>query len=154
MIRDPRTVVTSVHSGKGAKYFIGMFTTNTNSGFRDIGAAHYYEAIQRLPSPMVIGYEQLCEEPDKVQDLIGYRYRHVIGYKGFRGKFSNWHERARTPEKFISALGGVRSVLPPRSWKNPKHRDRIIKEFKSKEARDWVTRLGYEASDNWYQEII
>ena len=138
MLRDPRSVVSSKHPKRADVYF---------SGFRRW--RQYAEAIAHLehhPRYLVIRYEDLIKDPDGVQSTICQRFPFLTQ----RGRFSDYPEGARVPERASQSLLGVRPFDPARilGWRD--HLPRVKGQLQNfPDMQTWLVDLGYESDRAW-----
>ncbi|MBK9325683.1 MAG: hypothetical protein IPN00_04860 [Hydrogenophilales bacterium] len=138
MIRDPRAVVCSIHSGHPGMYFCNYPVWKR--------AEKALRRIRNHPRVLVVAYEDLVASPDAVQQNIqgAFPFLRVVH------PFSEFHLHARSSQKSINALGGVRAVDQGRSkgWLN--HLPRLKQQLDRHPGMgEDIVRYGYESDDGW-----
>lgn len=142
MLRDPRSVVTSINHGLPGKYFCNFRVWN-----------NCYAAAKRLeshPQYITVLYEEMATRPDKVQEEIEARFPWLVKKCGF----SAYQDIAKSSETSQSALGTVREVSSDRvrSWE--KHLPRLKYECNAHpEMADVLVELGYEPDKQWLEAL-
>lgn len=140
--RDPRSVITSRHAGRPDRYLSGFATWRS-----------CWEAASRLEGHerfLRIRYEQLVQEPGRVQAEIAERFPFLAEI----GSFERFHETAKPTQTGQKALGGVRPVDPSRvaGWRG--NLPRVKAELLAHPDLPAVLiREGYEADDTWLREL-
>ena len=138
MLRDPRSVVSSRHPKRADLYF---------SDFRRW--RQYAESIQRFeqhPRYLVIRYEDLITDPDGVQATICQRFPFLTQ----RGRFSDYPQGARVPERASQSPLGVRPFDPARilGWRD--HLPRVKGQLQNfPDMQTWLVNLGHESDRAW-----
>lgn len=159
-IRDPRSVICSRHASTGSLYKVSwdhtIFGTPRQNRIRrrrkpkpgdyqgHWGLLQWDRAIDDLPDPVVVRYEDLVTFPHEVQ----WRLSKEFGWET-KGRFSAFHE-APIPPGLAKQLNGVRPVEQSRieSWRD--HAERIKQQFKvCPLLHDIVIRRGYEQNSDW-----
>jgi hypothetical protein len=138
MLRDPRAVITSRHESRPEVYFAGYLRWR-----------EYVEAMERLrghPRFIVIRYEDLLTNPDRVQAQISAQFPFLVEKR----KFSTYPEGADVPESAAQSLNGVRPFDTSRldGWRA--HLPRINGQLRDHpEMPKDLIRTGYEESEAW-----
>lgn len=138
MQRDPRSVVSSRHPSRPNVYFSGF------RRWRDCAVA--IERLQDHPRYLVVRYEDLVTDPDRVQAEIARRFPFLRQ----RGRFSDYPRGADVPEPASQSLLGVRPFDPSRvqNWRD--HLSRVKGQLLGfPEMQDFLERLGYEPDAAW-----
>jgi len=138
MLRDPRSVICSMH-----KAWPGMYFCNYPVWKRaEKGAA----AIAEHPRVLLLRYEDLVRDPMKVQAQIEARFP----FLSRAHDFNRFHEVARAGEDAQNALGGVREVDQSRiaGWKEHLPRLKQQVERYPQLLADLVEH-GYEDDNQW-----
>lgn len=138
MIRDPRSVVCSRHSGHDDMYFCNYRVWKR--------AEQSLEQLRDLPNVAVVRFEDLVTSPDTVQE----RLEEQFPFLERKHLFSEYHQHARASAGAIQALGGVRPVTPGASegWK--RHLPRLKQQVVDHAGLlDDLVRLGYEQDSEW-----
>lgn len=138
MLRDPRSVICSMH-----KAWPGMYFCNYPVWKRaEKGAA----GIADHPRVLLIRYEDLVRDPMSVQAQIEQRFPFLE-----RGHdFSRFHEVAQSGEDAQNALGGVREVDQSRIAGWTSHLPRLKQQVERyPELVTDLVRHGYEKDDQW-----
>lgn len=163
-IRDPRSVLCSKHVSTGDIYkvswdrtYFGGSASKPLRRVRRKPAGHYNAhwglldwdaALEALPDPVVVKYEDLVRDPEIVQGWLG----EALGLD-YRASFAGFHE-ADIPEKLAYQMNGVRPVETTRidSWMD--HPERIRQQFDECPAlHEIVIRRGYEKDTAWIRAL-
>lgn len=152
-VRDPRSVVCSIHRDVSHDYFIGYrsqyyivpdqgICEPTNPGLRQVFAA--WRKVRDHAFTMY--YEDLVSDPDAAQ-------RRLFDYIGepFQHRFSAFDESSKTAAGMAVALNGQRRIDADGldSW--TKHPLRIWNEFTENPALfEMLRELGYEKDNRWF----
>lgn len=141
MVRDPRAILTSVHSGEGfvrRGYFISAHSCLSDA---DRGLCEWWQAIKNLQAQgaWLMCYEFLVAVPQVVQrtlqEWLGLRYLDDRRFEDFhRLGYGEYWERA---------MNG-RRALQAREWDTPEHRARIEEQFAAHpELHQVMEEMGY-----------
>lgn len=141
MIRDPRSVVCSMHAGHQDMYFCNYRIWKK--------AERALSRLSDLDNVVVVRYEDLVCEPDAVQQRIETRYPFLCR----KHRFSEFHHYARVSDAASKALGGVRPVQNQSpGWK--KHLPRLKHQIEANPGMlEDLIKLGYEEGHAW-QEML
>ncbi|WP_407492330.1 hypothetical protein [Pseudooceanicola sp. MF1-13] len=161
MMRDPRDILTSVHSkvpddyfcSADHCYFIGGpgAPTKTAPGFLMMHMA----TVEVLNSGLfpqgvfLLKYEHLIDDPARIQTMLAEALD-----LPFKADFTDFH-KGQIGAAHQSAMNGVRPVSADRvqKWRSPQHRDRIIDQFtRFPVLHDILIDLGYEESTAWFDD--
>jgi len=162
MMRDPRDILTSVHSkvpddyfcSADHCYFIGgpNGPTKTAPGFLMM----HFATIEVLKSGafpqgvFLLKYDHLIDDPARIQAMLGDALN-----LPFKADFVDFH-KGKIGDAHQSAMNGVRPVSADRvqKWRAPQHRERIIDQFtRFPILHDILIDLGYEESTDWFDEF-
>jgi hypothetical protein len=142
MIRDPRAVVCSRHSGHEGVYF-----TNYRVWKK---AERSLVRLMRYSRVVVVRFEDLTADPDHVQRSI----EEAMPFLVRKYRFSEYHQHASVSQGAARALGGVRPVSHEvnAAWK--KHRPRLKQQLDRHPGlvHDLIT-WGYEDDQSWVQQL-
>jgi hypothetical protein len=142
MIRDPRSVITSMHNNLPGIYFCNFRIWN-----------ECYQAAKKLtkhPRCLILRYEDLANDPETVQSVIETKFPWLIKKHGF----SEYHRIANPSGNAMAALGGVRKISPERVRTWMKHLPRIKYEYEQHpEMADILTELDYEPDQTWLKPL-
>lgn len=142
MIRDPRAVVTSLHSGHKGMYFANYRIWKK--------AERSISKLTRYPNVMVVRFEALTENPDQVQDRLEQAFPFLVRKR----RFSKYHHHASVSSGAERALGGVRPVSGDANTGWEKHLSRLKQQVqRHPELVDDLIRWGYEQDGKW-QDIL
>jgi len=152
-IRDPRSVITSVHANSEGKYKIGWdyaLGTNKNglSGSKTEGLLEYIQELKKYSKLPGVKYEDLLIYPDIVQEFI----KSEIDIK-FKSDFETFHTRD-IPKGLHYQMNGVRPIDKTRidGWKD--HPERIKQQFNQCPALfDALIEFGYEKDREWIKNL-
>ncbi|MEQ1899854.1 MAG: sulfotransferase [Devosia sp.] len=140
MVRDPRDVVVSRHGGQPDKYW-------RHTSLR-LFRARWAIAQQWLDHPrfMLVRFEDLIEQPDRVQERIAARFPFLVR----TGDFSSFHQRGDVSEPSRLALNGVRPIDAANRAKWRSHATRLEQQLQESGPIDAeLLALGYETDADW-----
>jgi len=143
MLRDPRDVVSSCSHRMNNGAYMG------NLGLW----LEQQEAVKELVDEarfITVRYEDLVIDPNRVQG----RLVELIPFLQKKCDFSQYHLNARSSEKSIKALNGIRKINSNNvgSWK--RHLPQVAKQLECYgDISDELIQLGYEESNNWMKEF-
>lgn len=138
MLRDPRSVVTSIHKGNPGLYFCNYPVWKR--------AERALTEIADKPRVLTVRYEDLVENPDRVQEQIAG----FLPFLQVRSSFTEFYRHAHSSRESQLALGGVRKADPGRitGWKE--HRSRLKQQvLRHPGLLQDLIRHGYEEDDSW-----
>ena len=138
MLRDPRDAVTSRHRTDPARYWTPLRKWKRN----------FCNSRPILDHPRVIlvRYEDLVTNPDKVQAVIARR----LPFLRPTGAFTEFHRRADPSQKAVKALGGVRAISADSIGKWRHHLPRLVGQLSQHgPITAELIELGYEEDDAW-----
>lgn len=142
MIRDPRSVVTSLHSGHEGMYFANYRIWKK--------AERSISKLARYPNVMVVRFEALTENPDQVQEWLEQAFPFLVR----KHRFSEYHCHASVSSGAESALGGVRPVSGDVNTGWQKHLSRLKQQVRQHPALvNDLIRWGYERDGKW-QDVL
>jgi len=118
MIRDPRDAVVSKHNSHPDIYWAGLRYWKL--------FLEYWKKLKNHERFIIIKYEDLVTDPDKIQDFIQKKIKFLKKIENF----SNYHNIVNPGNKSINALKGVRPIKPIGigNWKN--HMPRLVGQIK------------------------
>jgi len=138
MLRDPRSVITSIHPSKPDLYFCSFERWQ-----RYEQAAHQLKSHARF---LQIRYEDLVQESDRTQQLINERF----GFLQQQYLFSEFEQHSTASEPAVISLTGLRPVSDQqiKSWHS--HLPRLKFQLdKYPELADRLVEYGYEKEHSW-----
>lgn len=142
MIRDPRSVVTSLHSGHEGVYFANYRIWKK--------AERSIDKIAGYPNVMVVRFEHLTANPDQLQE----RLEEVFPFLVRKYRFSEYHHYASVSSGSARALGGVRPVSGTANKGWQQHLSRLKQQVRRHPGLvDDLVRWGYEEDGKW-QKIL
>jgi len=142
LMRDPRSVICSVHQGHPGMYFCNYPVWSR--------AEKAIAKLAKHPRLLVIRYEDLVSNPDAVQKIITQRFPFLKP----KHPLSAFHLHAKASEKSENALGGVREVEASRIVGWQKHLPRLKQQMaKYPQLVDDLKRYQYESGDDWMKEL-
>ncbi|KKK78134.1 hypothetical protein LCGC14_2846610 [marine sediment metagenome] len=151
-IRDPRSILVSkVGDGRFkvnwnfCSHKIGMANIGTNEGLIE---RHGFMLRTLEYSPLICRYEELVNNPARMQEMIGERFG--LHYDDDFEYFYKYD----IPRAFKRRLNEARPVSVDRieSWKE--YPERIIEQFtQCPELFDIIKYWGYEKNNNWFDKI-
>lgn len=142
MLRDPRSVITSIHPSKSDIYFASFERWQ-----------RYEVAANELkdhPRFLEIRYEALINDPDREQQRIAKAF----AFLNQDHPFSIYDKHAKASKKAEISLKGLRPISNQNlsSWQN--HWPRIASQLaKYPELKQTVREYGYETTDGWLAGI-
>lgn len=159
MVRDPRAVITSrlgAHTANRASdYFCGPYECTGRKG-RNWGVIPMTLAVLQYDRPfaargrdgMVVKYEDLIKDPDRIQKQVGAYWK-----LEFDKKWSEFPEN--WPDTLLQLwdhkLNGARSLDSGHDWRD--HIDRIKQVYKEHpEFHEILELLHYERNTDWLVE--
>ncbi len=161
LLRDIRSVVTSMHPSVPGEYFIGhdyqYFIPPEGPPTRTLpGVLATYQAILSLfktevpGKRVVVRYEDLVLKTTRVQEYLGQVLR-----LGYCGRFEDFYQ-TEIPDELVAPLNHVSAPDGSRvdKWRSPEHRDRIRTQFLACPALfDVLIQTGYERDRSWFSEF-
>ncbi len=143
MVRDTRSVITSIHKNFPNMYFCNFRIWNEcNSIARKL--------IQH-PRFLQVKYEDLVTNPNKVQESIHNKFTFLEK----KYDFSAYHDIASPSSEAEAAMGGVRKVSSDRVGAWNRHLPRIKYEYENHpDMADILVELGYENNKEWLKDLI
>jgi hypothetical protein len=142
MLRDPRSVITSIHPSKADIYFASFERWQRY----EIAA----KALKGHPRFLEIRYEALISDPDREQQKIAKTFT----FLNQDHQFSNYEKHAKASKKAEISLKGLRPITNQNlsSWQN--HWPRIAFQIeKYPMLKQIVREYGYETTDSWLDPI-
>lgn len=157
-IRDPRSVLTSIHANSEGQYKVNWdYSVKTGIGKDGVGKVmpgktkglmDYMNVIYDVPQAIFVYYEDLIKAPDIEHQRIG----EFCNFK-YHDTFSNFHKQ-KIPNLLRHQLNGVRplDMAPIEKWRN--HPERIKQQFKAfPDLFDALIQLGYEKDREWIKKL-
>lgn len=156
LIRDVRSLVTSMHKNVPDDYFVGFdhqySVHDGKATYTNPGILQTHVAISRMQQRRdlrcrVLKYEDVLCHTDAVQAHLGRE----IGFT-YRGSFRDFH-RHQTPADLEYQLNQLRpiDVGSIDAWREPRHRARIRDQFTRCPALfELLKAYGYEQDDAWF----
>ncbi len=129
IIRDPRSVCTSVHPSKPKQYWVDL-----DRYIHDVSLGLAYEGH---PAVYTIKYEELIADTEtEITKLCKFVNEPLVD------SMKNWYEHAtvRSNRAWFKSLQDIRS---DRGWGDPQHEYRVSEIMNHPEMRQLMTRLGY-----------
>lgn len=142
MIRDPRAVVCSRHSGHEGLYFANYRIWKK--------AERSIVRLMKYSHVVVVQFEDLTADPDRVQRDIENAFPFLVR----KHPFSEYHHHARVSAGSDRALGGVRAVsgAANSSWR--RHLPRLAQQLdRHPGMADDLMAWGYERDKSWMQAL-
>lgn len=158
LIRDIRSIVTSVHQSVPNDYFIGFdhqyFVKDGRASYTNPGILQIHEAIRRTwqrrdLAKVILRYEDILRDTEAIQRQVGA----AAGF-AYQGSFGNFYKH-ETPARLERALNVRRppEVVNIDAWRAPRHRNRIKDQFtRCPQLFEVLKRYGYEADDRWFDD--
>lgn len=138
MVRDPRSVITSMHKNFPGKYFCNFRIWNDCDKVARTLLDH--------PRFLQIRYEDLVQDPDRIQDQIQAKFPFLIKMHSF----TEYRKMAKPSKDAHMALGGVREISSEKisTWK--KFLPRVMYEISANpEMIKILISKGYEENSKW-----
>lgn len=170
LIRDLREIITSRHPVVPDRYFIGYDHSwwPQDSDFKMwsydapgvIDIANAIRCASKMHNSVIIKYEDLVKNPDRIQKKITNKFGVKFGHE-----FSRYHEnktklayryegKAAAKDKSLVLEGGE-VVNKNKRWMMIEHRERIVEQFsRCPELFDLLIEYGYEVNNDWYNELL
>lgn len=120
MIRDPRSVITSIHWSTPDQYFCGADETVAGTP----GVIRQWNAIKehrKNPKNIVVHYEDLVSNPSMIEARIQSRFNFQ-----YKARFADFHEGEMSEWK-EKAMNGVRPLDSGHDWRD--HMDRVEQQL-------------------------
>ena len=160
-IRDPRSVLLSMHKSVPDDYFcdgdyqyfvIPGRRSKTNPGIIPIykQMKHVAKALSAYNNVYFMKYEDLITNTDNIQEELSSYFN-----LKFTDSFENFHKK-EIPDNLKYQLNGVREIDTSRltPWKDPKYKERIKDQFtKHPELFDILIDYGYEKDNSWFEDF-
>lgn len=151
-IRDPRSVLTSLHANSEGQYKVN-WNYSLRTGHNGIcgktnGLEDYWNVIYKIPNATFVYYENLVDNPGKEQEKL----QKEIPQLQFNGNFSDFYKQ-EPPPLLSHTLNGLRppDLTTKYKWKN--HPERIQEQItKHPEILDMLIDLDYESDKEWFNE--
>lgn len=148
-IRDPRDVLTSVHTNSEGQYKTGckysLKTSDKGIVGKTPGLLDYYKQLSKVPNPIVVRYESLVSDPNAEQIFLETQLPELE----FAKNFSDFY-KSEIPSKLTHQLNGVRPPSTDNIGRWKKHPERIKQQLNEcPELAEMVYELGYEDDDKW-----
>jgi len=142
MVRDPRSVITSIHRSRPDEYFC-----NYRAWKACAVAAERFEGQPRFCK---IRYEDLVHAPDVIQAELQEKFPFLIKIHDF----SEYEKKARPSRDAVKAMSGLRAVDSSRIVGWHEHLPRVKAELlKHPEMVNDLITNGYETDDQWTQQL-
>lgn len=142
MVRDPRAVITSIHSSNPGIYFCNFPVWK-----------ECHDAARELidhPRFLSVQYEQLTAEPDRIQNMISGRFPFLVK----KHDFSSFEHYANPSDQSTQAMSGLRPMTTERHRSWEKHLPRLKAEYqKHSDLADVLIECGYEQDQAWTMDL-
>jgi hypothetical protein len=138
MLRDPRDAIVSRHGSDRQRYWTPLSLWKWQ--------ITHVRRLQRHPRFLLLRYEELVADPDRVQLEIASR----LPFLEKKSAFSAFHRVADPSSKSIAALGGIRPIGQERigNWRN--HLPRVAGQLQLYgPITAELIEFGYEKDDSW-----
>jgi hypothetical protein len=138
MQRDPRSVITSEHHSRPGMYFCNFL----------VWQACYLAALELDGHPrfLLIRYEDLTSDPDKVQRAIKEQFQ----FLAMRHPFSQYQDHAKPSTDANAAMSGLRPISTNRQRNWEAHLPRVKAQLQSHpELGRILVESGYESDLSW-----
>ncbi|UBM62463.1 sulfotransferase [Candidatus Sulfidibacterium hydrothermale] len=138
IIRDPRDAIISKHGSRQDIYWAGLRYWKL--------FVKYYDKLRKHKRFILIKYEDLVSKPDEIQELIEKQ----IPFLKRKAKFSEYHLVAKPNKKALSALKGVRPILPNGIGVWKADLSRVVGQvILHGNISDDLIKFGYEPDKSW-----
>jgi len=140
--RDPRSVITSIHSAATGRYA---------TDYKTWSKCHH-GALALAPESRFVSlrYEEVVRSPDKAQEQI----LATFPWLEKKESFANYHHAASSSKESLVAMNGLRQVSTDRveTWR--KHLPRIKEELvRHPEMLSDLIECGYEPDASWAEVL-
>jgi hypothetical protein len=138
LIRDPRDVVVSRHGLRPDLYWANLRIWK--AWFNNVREFRNHDRF------IEVRYEELVDNPDKVQQAIAGR----LPFLPIRKKFSEYHQASNPSSQSLAAMRGLRPIEDKSvgRWKDHLHRIAGQVEIHGPIDEELI-RLGYEDDNSW-----
>jgi Sulfotransferase family len=142
MLRDPRSVITSIHKATPDLYFC-----NFRLWRQCYLSARTIEGHERFLS---VRYEDLTADPESVQARIALRFPFLVK----RHEFSKYESHAHPSVRSQNAMNGLRPITDSRQRIWEKHLPRLKAELeRHPELAEALIECGYEEDKVWTEQL-
>ncbi len=162
MLRDIRSILTSRHSEVPEEYFIGfdhqyfIDSEQGTIGYTNPGVIAIHEAIMELSkikniTVQYLHYEEIVMNLQGVQDHL----QNELSFQ-YHASFSDVY-KSEQPAQLSAPRDSSQPIDTSRivAWKNGKHDERILAQFKSCPRLLEILRVyGYEENDDWFKVFL
>lgn len=152
MLRDFRDVVTAV---RWDKYMVSFEHCELKQGGHGPGIFRLTQCLEEAMCNeglfcATMQYELLVQNTEAIQNFVAAVIKEDSPYS-FRQHFE-----AKDP---FMPRSEQKNKLPVDGkwigrWRNPKHRQRVVEQFSTEEARDLLIRYGFVRNDEWYAQLV
>ena len=151
-MRDPRDILTSVHTSVPNDFFCDWdyqyFVSDKKIEKNIPGLIPFYEEMCLVEYLTIIKYEDIVCYPEELQVGLSSMY----GF-AYHSKFSDWGEQP-VPNFFHQALNGVRPLETSNIGRWTKFPERIKEQFEAcPQLFEIVKEFGYEDDDSWFENV-
>ena len=152
LMRDPRAILTSVHSAPQfrGKYFVAADRCIN----RRQGLLEYAKALDKCTNPLVVRYESLVADTWWVERILANRYG--MEFSPHRPMEEFW--KGNHGPKLEYALNGKRPLDSGHDWR--KHMERVWSQFKDhprlfRIMEEWgYAEYGVNDKADWWREVL
>lgn len=142
VVRDPRDVIVSQHKKHPGRYYSSLRFW--------LSADRYAKQLEGHPRFLVVRYEDLVSDPDRVQQQLEL----AMPFLTRRHAFSEFHLHARISEQSAMALNGVRPVSVSSIGRWRQHLDRVAGQILlHSDIADRLIHFGYETDRQWQGQL-
>jgi hypothetical protein len=142
MLRDPRDVIVSHHPQDPNVYWSNLRLWKRYTTFARKLAGH--------PRFIMVRYEDLVREPDRVQNAIAG----TLPFLNVRARFSEYHRIAEPSERSVTALRGVRALDTRSIGRWRAHKPRVAAQLQLHgPVGEELIHYGYESNHEWRAEV-
>ncbi len=142
MVRDPRDMIVSKHGKDPDRYWAGLRYWNMY--------VPYVRKLTHHPRFIMLRYEQLVQEPDRVQMTISAR----MPFLKFKARFSEFEAHAAPSVDALLALRGLRRIESSSIGRWRDHLPRIKSQLRIHgDLTDDLIEFGYEKDDSWLRML-
>jgi len=153
ILRDPRSVLTSIHANSEGRYKCSwnysLKTSTKGICGQTPGLKDYCEVLPQVPDPIIVYYENLVRDPNAEQIFLETQMPEL----NFERNFSDFY-KVVPPEKLTHQMNGLRPPDPETIDKWKEHPKRIKDQVeKFPEILDVLIELGYAKDKEWILEL-
>ena len=142
MLRDPRDAIVSRHGKAPDRYWTNLW--QWRRAWNEVRPHAHHEQL------LIIRYETLVREPDRVQAEIAAR----VPFLEVKAPFSQYHQHSKPSPQSLEAMRGMRPISEDSIGAWRRHKARIAGQLQIHgDLTQELMELGYEPDDRWLAEL-